>query len=97
MVYPDVRRASAGVLEAGSLIHEPRRWVLATRFDRENTTDITPHGRGEFVDVRCPTCGLLLAKRRGLAEIQIQWKELQLTAWGRARVQCRKCGTVSEI
>jgi hypothetical protein len=54
---------------------------------------------GEVVprEIRCDNCGLLLAKGLGFGGAEIRWKELWLRVWGRAKIRCRKCGTICDI
>ena len=73
----------------------PETRVSHSSGTEQATSAPSPAGAAE--EVRCADCGLLLAKKRGYATIEIHWKELQLTAWGRARVRCRKCGRITDI
>jgi len=70
---------------------------LATRIRIEDRS-FTPT-QSEVVprEIRCDNCGLLLAKGLGFGGAEIRWKELWLRVWGRARIRCRKCGTVCDI
>ena len=50
------------------------------------------------VDIRCPDCGLLLAKRECTGELVVRWKELEVSVvGGAAAIRCRRCGTVCHV
>ncbi|MCK4546560.1 MAG: hypothetical protein KAW17_03875 [Candidatus Eisenbacteria sp.] len=59
--------------------------------------DRPDHGERAVDKVRCPNCGLLLAKTPGFGSVEVRWKELWLRVWGRVRIRCRKCGTICDI
>ena len=70
---------------------------LATRMKMEDTPYTSVGNETVPREIRCHNCGLLLAKGLGFGGAEIRWKELWLRVWGRAKIRCRKCGTVCDI